>query len=142
MSYKYTDLLDEVHTIALIGASSNPKKDSYKVMKFLLDYGYDVYPVNPKNRGKKILNRECFASLDDLEIKIDMIDVFRPSTFVYDITKKSIKKRPKIIWTQLGIICQKSFDLAKKNGVIFVMDKCPKLELECRDNTKKEQYGS
>ena len=82
-------LLKETKNIAIVGASSNPERDSYKVMKFLIDYGFDVYPVNPNEA--MILGRESFSDLTKIRQKIDMVDVFRAREFVLDITKQAIK---------------------------------------------------
>ena len=121
-------LLKETKNIAIVGASSNPERDSYKVMKFLIDYGFDVYPVNPNEA--MILGRESFSDLTKIRQKIDMVDVFRAREFVLDITKQAIKVNADILWTQEGIIDQESALLANKAGLTVVMNKCPKKILE------------
>ena len=75
ISSKLSSLLKTVKTIAIVGASSNEERDSYKVMKFLIDYGYEVFPVNPNESNKKILNQKCYSNLNDIKQKIDMVDV-------------------------------------------------------------------
>tara|TARA_B100001094_G_scaffold306112_1_gene336568 strand:+ start:378 stop:761 length:384 start_codon:yes stop_codon:yes gene_type:complete len=121
-------LLKETKNIAIVGASSNPERDSYKVMKFLIDYGFDVYPVNPNEA--MILGRESFSDLTKIRQKIDMVDVFRAREFVLDITKQAIKVNADILWTQEGIIDEESALLANKAGLTVVMNKCPKKILE------------
>ena len=124
------NLLKNIKTIALVGASSNPRRDSYKVMKYLIDKNYEVLPVNPKEANKKILGRKCFSSLNDIQVRIDMIDIFLAKEFVMDITNDAIKMGVDVVWAQEGIVDDKSFKIAKKAGIIFIMDECPKKVLE------------
>jgi len=120
------NILENISTIALIGASSNQDRDSFKVMKYLVEKGYKVFPVNPNEIKNKILNIECFPNLSSIPKKIDMVDIFRSKEFVMEITQDAIKADVKVIWTQEGVIDKNSQDLAKKAGIIFVMDECPK----------------
>ncbi|MDC3164692.1 CoA-binding protein [Gammaproteobacteria bacterium] len=118
-------ILNDVKTIAIVGASLKPERDSYKVMKFLIESGYEVYPVNPNYADNQILGKKCFSNLKDIDQKIDMVDVFRPKEFVNEITEDAIKAGVKVIWTQEGIIDYKSSFMAKNMGIKFVMDECP-----------------
>ena len=124
------DILKNVSSIAIVGISSKEERDSYKVMKFLIEKGYKVFPVNPNEQGKYILGRKCLKNLSDIDDEVDMVDVFRKDEFVYDVTKEAIKINAKVLWTQLDIFCEDSFNLAKDAGLKVVMDKCPKIELE------------
>ena len=124
------DILKNVSSIAIVGISSKEERDSYKVMKFLIEKGYKVFPVNPNEQGKYILGRKCFENLSDIDDEVDMVDVFRKDEFVYDVTKEAIKINAKVLWTQLDIFCEDSLYLAKDAGLKVVMDKCPKIELE------------
>ena len=99
-------------------------------MKFLVERGYTVFPVNPNEVGEYILGRKCFKSLSDINDDVDMVDVFRKKEFVYDITREAIKINAKVLWTQLDIFCEDSFNLAKDAGLKVVMNRCPKIELE------------
>ena len=130
ISSKLSSLLKTVKTIAIVGASSNEERDSYKVLKFLIDYGYEVFPVNPNESNKKILNQKCYSSLNDIKQKIDMVDVFRSSEYVFDIAKEAVSINADILWTQEGVIDDKAADFAKKEGLIVIMDECPKKILE------------
>ena len=121
-------LLKETNNIAIVGASSNPQRDSFKVMKFLMDSGYKVFPVNPKE--KNILGRKCHANLKEIEEKIDMVDIFRAKEFIYDITTEAIEIKANIIWTQEGIVDENAASLGIKSGLKVVMNKCPKKILE------------
>ena len=132
MGYSKKDLkiiLENIITIAVIGASSNPDRDSFKVMKYLIEKGYKVFPVNP-NEKTKIHNIQCYPNLSSVPQKIDMVDIFRSKEFVMEITQDAIKADVKAIWTQEGVIDKKSRDLAKNAGIIFVMNECPKKILE------------
>ena len=123
-------ILRNISSIALIGASPKPERDSYKVMKFLIKYGFRVFPVNPNYSNNEILGEKCFSNLKEISQKIDMVDIFRGKEFVYEITQDAIKAGVKVIWTQEGIIDEKSECLAKNEGVNFIMNECPKKVLE------------
>ena len=127
---KPIDILRNVNSIALVGISSKEERDSYKVMKFLIERGYKVFPVNPNEEGKYILGRKCYKNLTDIDDEVDMVDVFRKKEFVYDVTMEAIEINAKVLWTQLDIFCQDSANLAKDAGLTVVMNKCPKIELE------------
>tara|TARA_B100000965_G_C19435557_1_gene688437 strand:- start:87 stop:497 length:411 start_codon:yes stop_codon:yes gene_type:complete len=124
------NILERVKTIALIGASTNPERDSFKVMKFLIENGYQVFPVNPNEANNQILGKKCFSNLKEIEQRIDMVDIFRAKEFVMDITLDAIKVGVDVIWTQEGIVDQKSSHLAENKGIIFIMNECPKKILE------------
>ena len=121
-------ILDQVKTIAIVGASSNPNRDSYKVMKFLINYEYQIFPVNPNETN--ILGRKCYPTLKSIEEKIDMVDIFRAEEFIFDITTEAIEIDAKILWIQEGIIDEKSASLGRSSGLKVIMDKCPKKVLE------------
>ena len=122
------ELLKNTKNIAIVGASSNPERDSFKVMKHLIEQGYKIFPVNPKEIN--ILGRNCYQNLTLIEEKIDMVDIFRAKEFVFDHTKEAIQINANIIWMQEGIIDEKSSSLAMSCGIKVVMDKCPKKVLE------------
>lgn len=121
-------LLKQINNIAIVGASSNPERDSFKVMKFLMNYGYEIFPVNPKEND--ILGRRCYANLKEIEERIDMVDIFRANEFILAITNEAIEINANIIWIQEGIVDENAASLAKKSGLTVVMDKCPKKILE------------
>lgn len=123
-------ILSDVETIALVGASSDPDKDSYKVMKFLLEKNYQVFPINPNQAGMNILGQYCYADLTSLTEPIDMVEVFRRSDAVFDIAKDAISIGAKVLWTQLGVVHEEAAQMAKKAGLKVVMNKCPKIELQ------------
>ena len=123
-------ILQDVKTIALVGVSSNKQKDSYKVMKFLLENNYEVYPVNPNEKGNSILGQYCYGDLKSIGFPIDMVEIFRKSEEVLGIAKEAINIGSKVLWTQLGIIDKEAFKMAKNKGLKVVMNRCPKIELK------------
>ena len=123
------EILQEVRTIAVVGASGNHHRDSYKVMESLIQYGYQIFPINPNEEGNLILGQLCFADLSSVSEKIDMVDVFRAEDAVIGVTKEAIQIGAKVLWTQLGIINEEAEELAKKAGLKVVMNRCPKIEL-------------
>tara|TARA_X000000368_G_C22951892_1_gene677019 strand:- start:338 stop:754 length:417 start_codon:yes stop_codon:yes gene_type:complete len=129
-SEKYIrEILKEVKTIAVVGASSKSDRDSYKVMAALIEHGYQVFPINPNEEGNLILDQLCYSDLRSLKIKIDMVDVFRVKEAVMGVTKEAISIGAKVLWTQLGIINEEASKLAKGSGLKVVMNRCPKIEL-------------
>ena len=127
--YHLGSILEEVQTIAIVGASSNKERDSYKVMKYLLEKGYKIFPVNPKESGNMILGQYCFDDLESINKPVDMVDVFRATEAVMGITEQSISIGAKVLWTQENIVHEKAAQLAKNAGLKVVMDRCPKKEL-------------
>ena len=124
------NILEDTKSIAVVGASSKTYRDSYKVIAALIKHGYIVYPVNPNEVGNKILGLECFPDLNSIKEEIDMVDIFRSKDAVLEITNESINIGAKIRWMQLDIIHMEAAELAKKNGLKVVMNRCPKIELE------------
>ena len=123
------DILSDIKTIAIVGASSKKDRDSYKVMQSLIKNGYRVFPINPNESGKTILDLECLPNLEAVKENIDMVDVFRAHAAVMGITKDAIKIGAKVLWMQEGVVHQEAADLAISAGMRVVMDRCPKKEL-------------
>ena len=123
------EILDEVKTIAVVGASANQDRDSYKVMQVLLQHGYEVFPINPNETGNVILGQPCYADLSSVAVKIDMVDVFRAADAVMGVTKEAIAIGATVLWTQLDIVHKEAAELAEQAGLKVVMDRCPKIEL-------------
>ena len=123
------EVLDEVKTIAVVGASANQDRDSYKVMQVLMQHGYEVFPINPNETGNIILGQPCYADLSSVSGKIDMVDVFRAKDAVMGVTKEAIAIGASVLWTQLDIVHKEAAELAEQAGLKVVMDRCPKIEL-------------
>ena len=124
------EILSKYKTIAMVGVSNDPTKASTIVMKYMQEYGYKVYPVNPRAKGKKILGQEVFAKISDIKDQIDIVDVFRPSKEVYAIAENTVKIGAKVLWLQLGIRDENAKDLMEKNDIKYVENKCTKMEYQ------------
>jgi hypothetical protein len=123
------EILEEVKTIAVVGASANQDRDSYKVMEALIQHGYQIFPINPYEEGNLILGQNCYANLSSVSKKIDMVDVFRAADAVMGVTREAIAVEASVLWTQLDIINKEAAEVAEQAGLKVVMDRCPKIEL-------------
>ncbi|NIY74683.1 CoA-binding protein [Thalassospira sp. HF15] len=122
-------LLDRTKTIALVGASPKPERPSNRVMKFLLDHGYTVIPVNPGQSGGTIHGQTVVARLSDIAGPVDMVDIFRNSDDAAGVVDEAIAIGAKSVWMQLGVINPEACAKAVTNGMTAVMDRCPAIEL-------------
>jgi uncharacterized protein len=120
-------ILANTRRIALVGASAKAWRPSNSVMRFLLDNGYDVTPVNPGLAGQTIHDRIVVASLVDAQ-PLDMVDIFRASQHVGAIVDRAIHLRAQTIWMQLGVIDHDAASRARAAGLTVVMDRCPVIE--------------
>ena len=123
-------ILNGVRTIAIVGASANDVRPSFFVTKYMIDKGYEVFPVNPGHAGKEILGRMTYASLSDIPVPIDMVDIFRASAAVPPIVEEALAldPLPKVIWMQLTVRHDEAAAKAEAAGVKVVMNRCPKIE--------------
>ena len=121
-------LLMESQTIAVVGHSDKPERDSYRIAQFLRDEGYTVFPVNPTL--KTIDGEPSYLSLQDVPEPIDIVNVFRRSEYVPDIVQESIAVGAKSIWMQLGVISEIGRDAAVDAGIAVVMNRCIKVEYQ------------
>lgn len=124
------DILDSVRSIAIVGASAKDVRPSYFVAKYLIDKGYDIFPVNPGHAGKTILGRMTYASLAEIPDPVDMVDIFRKSDAVPAIIAETLALAPKpsVVWMQLGVRHDEAARQAEAAGLRVVMDRCPKIE--------------
>lgn len=122
-------ILQQVKSIALVGASDKPHRASYGVMAYLLAQGYQVIPVSPKLAGQKLLEQKVYATLADIPQPIDMVDVFRNSEAAYEVAEEAIAIKAKVLWLQLGVINEEAEKLATEAGLKVVMDRCPKIDI-------------
>jgi predicted CoA-binding protein len=124
------NILQSVKTIALVGASANEVRPSYFVMKYLIDKGYEVIPVNPGLAGQQILGQTVYASLRDIPRPVDMVDIFRNSDAAGPITDEALALSPKptVIWMQLSVRNDEAAARAEAEGLQVVMNRCPKME--------------
>jgi predicted CoA-binding protein len=123
-------ILNSVKTIAIVGASANDVRPSFFVTKYLIDKGYDVYPINPGHAGKEVLGRMIYAKLSDVPVPIDMVDIFRASNAVPPIVDEALalSPLPKVIWMQLTVRHDEAAAKAEALGIKVVMNRCPKIE--------------
>ena len=125
-------ILRSVKTIAMVGASPNAARPSYFAMKYLLDKGFKIVPVNPGQAGNEILGQKVYARVSDLPPPIDMIDIFRNSEAAGPITDEVIANKDrleiKILWMQLGVINEQAAKRAEAAGLTVIMNRCPKIE--------------
>ncbi|MFK8041071.1 CoA-binding protein [Congregibacter sp.] len=122
------DVLRSVNRIALLGASPKPERPSNEVMRFLLDKGYSVYPVNPGLAGSELLGQRVYGSLGDIPVAVDMVDVFRNASFLPQIVEDVIACPASVLWTQLDVVDHEAASRAETQGVRVVMDRCPAIE--------------
>ena len=124
------EILTSTKTIALVGASSREDKDSFKVMQYLQNNGYKVIPINPFNLGKKILGENVYSSLEEVEINIDLVDIFRPSDETPNLAHQTVKIGAKTLWLQLGIFNTEAKKIVETAKINFIENKCTKKEFE------------
>jgi predicted CoA-binding protein len=122
-------LLQALKTIALVGASANPARDSHDVMAFLQRQGYRVIPVNPGLAGQELLGEPVMASLTEIDVPIDMVDIFRNSEAAGPVVDEAIAAGAKTVWMQLGVINPEAAARAEAAGLRVVMNHCPKIEI-------------
>ncbi|MGI9351864.1 MAG: CoA-binding protein [Rhizobiaceae bacterium] len=123
-------ILNQVKTIAVVGASANNVRPSYFVVKYLLSKGYDVIPVNPGRAGSEIAGALCYGSLADIPRPIDMVEIFRNSNAALGMVEELIQldPLPKVVWMQLQVRNDTAAKLAEEMGIKVVMNRCPKIE--------------
>ena len=123
-------ILEKYKKIALVGASKDLTKTSSVVMKYLQQYGFKVYPVNPSMRGEEILGEKVFGSILEIDNAVEIIDVFRPSNEAIEIAKEAIKINAKVLWLQLDIKNEEAKRIVEANNILYIENKCTKIEIE------------
>ena len=124
------DILSKYKSIAMIGVSNDTTKASTIVMKYMQEYGFKVYPVNPSAKGQKILGEKVFAKITDIKEQVDIVDVFRPSREVLDIAKDTVNIGAKVLWLQLGIRNEEAKKIVEENKIEYIENKCTKMEFQ------------
>lgn len=133
--FSYSDdvlrkLFDGIKTVAVVGASPRgERRASWRVMRFLQQTGYKVYPVNPDAVGQEIHGEKVYATLQDLPEKVDLVDIFRRSSKVAPVVDDAIDAGAPYIWMQLDVIDEAAAAKAEAAGITVIMDRCPAIEL-------------
>lgn len=126
------NVLRTTKTIAMVGASGNEMRPSYFAMKYLLDKGFIIHPINPGMAGKEILGQKVYASLKDVPAPVDMVDIFRAADAAPGIVAEALGEKDRLglktIWMQLGIVNEAAARTAEDAGLTVIMDRCPKIE--------------
>jgi len=132
------ETLNSAKIIAMVGVSS-PKKEistniirrpSIIVMSYLQKFGYRVIPVNPFSAGKKINGELVVEKLEDININIDIVNVFRPSKETPLIAKQALKIKPRVFWLQYGIENDEAKKIVELESITYISNKCIKQEYQ------------
>jgi len=119
-------ILEKAKTIAIVGASQKPERDSHMIMQFLIRHGYEVIPVNPA--FTEIAGKKCYQSLHQIPIHIDIVDIFRKSEDVKPIVDDAIAIKADTVWMQLGVANDEAAKTASNAGLKVIMNRCIKIE--------------
>lgn len=122
-----SEILKSSHVVAVVGLSKNPARPSYQVANYLLNSGYKIIPVNPKE--KELMNTTSYPDLRSIPETVDIVDIFRGSEDVMPIVEEAIKIKAKVVWMQEGVVNKEAGLKAEMAGLKVVMDKCMKKEL-------------
>jgi uncharacterized protein len=129
-----TEILATAKTIAVVGLSSKRYRSSYGVTETLLECGFRIFPVNPNET--EVLGEKCYARLEDIPEKIDIVDIFRRSEFVPEVVDAAIRIGARAIWMQEGVEDEASAERARQAGLFVIMDHCIAKELYKRGRFK------
>ena len=121
-----TDILKMCRTIAVVGLSSNPMRPSHEVTEYMQRAGYRIIPVNPNET--EVLGEKCYAQLEDLQEKIDVVNIFRRAEEVPPVVESAIRVGAKAVWMQLGIENEEAAEKARAAGLAVVEDACILIE--------------
>jgi len=123
------DILQQVRTIALVGASEKTNRPSHEVMHYLQQQGYRVIPVNPRLAGQQLLGKTVYADLESLPVAVDMADLFLAPQRTDAVIDQAIAMNIPVLWLQIGVINHSGAERARQAGLKVVMDRCPKMEI-------------
>ena len=137
---KLKEIFTESKVIALVGASAKKDKTSHIVMKYLIEFGFEVIPVNPGAAGQEILGQMTYRSIKEIDKKIDIVDIFRPSNEAEKIVEEAKDLNPKTIWLQLGIKSEKAEKNAKSINANYIENSCIKTEYQRIMQKKKINF--
>ena len=115
-------ILKQTKTIAVVGLSDKPDRDSYQIASYLQQHGYRIIPVNP--RVNEVLGEKAYPSLRDVPDPVDVVDIFRRSEDVPPIVEDAIAIGAKVVWMQAGIVNEEAAARAEAAGLGVIMDAC------------------
>ena len=121
-----TRILQDYRVVAVVGLSNDPSRPSYRVAQYLQEHGYRIIPVNPG--CQEILGEKCYATLRDIPVPVEVVDIFRKVDAVPGIVADAIAVGAKVVWMQLGLEEPDSARRARQAGLQVVMDHCMKIE--------------
>jgi len=128
---KIRAILSKPTTVAVVGCSNNPDRDSFEIAMLLKRKGFRVIPVNPQLEPEALreqFGERCYPDLASIPDPVEIVDVFRRPEYLPEITEQAIKKGAKILWGQLGVINLDAAKRASEAGMTVVMDRCPAIE--------------
>ncbi len=119
-------ILKENRVLAIVGLSAQWHRPSYFAAKYMIEHGYQVIPVNPQYQ--EVLGQKCYASLRDIPVKVDIVDVFRKTADVMPVAEDAIAIGARVLWQQLGVRNEAAAEKARAAGLEAVIDRCVKIE--------------
>ncbi len=129
--YERLKLLQQYRHIAVVGVSADPYRPSHFVAIYMQAEGYDIIPINPRYAGQTILGKRVYASLTEASAAgetIEIVDIFRKPEEVMPIVEEAIQIKAQVVWLQLGIRNDEAGKRVREAGLIFVQDRCVKME--------------
>lgn len=129
------ELLSAARTIAVVGLSIRPERASHQVAAYLQQHGHRIIPINPTYAGQSILGEHCYATLTLAAREhgvIDVVDCFRKSEDIMPTAEEAVAVGARCLWMQLGVVNEAAAQLARKAGMMVVMDRCLKIEHQAK----------
>ena len=120
------EILGRARTIAVVGASPKPWRPSHDVMRYLLEQGYDVIPVRPRDCDE-VLGVPCVSALREIDRHVDLVDVFRRPEFTPEVAREAVEVGAGALWLQMGIVSKEARELAEAGGIAYVENACTKV---------------
>ncbi len=124
-------ILSKPTTVAVVGCSDDPGRDSLKIAQLLKTKGFRVIPVNPQLQPealRKELGERCYPDVESIPGPVEMVDVFRRPEYLPEIAEQAVRKGARVLWGQLGVVNLEAGERARKAGMTVVMDRCPAIE--------------
>ena len=121
-------ILNDNRAIAVVGLSADPMRPSHFAALYMQAEGFDIIPVNPRYAGQTILGQTVYATLEDVQRPVDIVDVFRKADQVPAIAHSAVAIGANVLWMQLGVISEEAAEIARAGGLEVVMDRCVKIE--------------